>query len=147
MRFFRSDKNPQEPNPQHLGPGLLRSLVTKNAWVTEFHHLISKNSISWIFGLVFDEWKPHHWNPQNPRTDPWNFHEKYWELGELKISVFFSFFPKTGVKQTSKSLWWPHCEVLCFGWRKDSGKRQRHAFWHKLHDLHSMAARLSWGFD
>ena len=25
----------------------------------------------------------------NPRTNPWNFRKKYWELGELKISVFF----------------------------------------------------------
>ena len=26
----------------------------------------------------------------NQRTNPWNFRQKYWELGELKISVFLS---------------------------------------------------------
>ena len=29
-------------------------------------------------------------NPVNPRTNPWNFHEKYWELAILKISFFLS---------------------------------------------------------
>ena len=48
----------------------LRSLLTKNAWVKEFLQLCSENCISWIFGLFFEnahEWKPHHWNPQEPR--------------------------------------------------------------------------------
>ena len=44
----------------------LRSLVTK-----KFLPLYSENSISWIFGPIFEnahKWKPHHWNPQEPRT-------------------------------------------------------------------------------
>ena len=27
--------------------------------------------------------------PTNPRTNPWNFHKKYWELAILKNSFFF----------------------------------------------------------
>ena len=37
----------------------------------EFLHLCSENCISWIFGHFFKnahKWKPHHWNPQEPRT-------------------------------------------------------------------------------
>ena len=29
-------------------------------------------------------------NSTNPRTNPWNFHKKYWELAILKNSVFLS---------------------------------------------------------
>ena len=49
----------------------VKSLVTKNAWAKEFLLLCSENHISWIFGLVFEnvhEWKTHHWNAQDPRT-------------------------------------------------------------------------------
>ena len=49
----------------------LKSLITKNAWVKEFLQLCTENHISWIFGLFFEnvhEWKPHHWNRQEPRT-------------------------------------------------------------------------------
>ena len=37
-----------------------------------FFHLCSKNRISWIFGLFFENahtWKLHHWNPQEPGTE------------------------------------------------------------------------------
>ena len=29
-------------------------------------------------------------NPSNPRTNPWNFHKKYWELAELENEFFLS---------------------------------------------------------
>ena len=40
-------------------------------------------------------------NPTNPRTNPWTFHKKYWELSILKNALFwvghfdffFAFFP------------------------------------------------------
>ena len=91
MRLFKSGKKPQEPNPQHV----LRVLVNKNAWVKEFLHLCSENCISWIFGLCFEnghEWKPHHWNPQEPRI--WCMHlminrsQKFWEIHCWWLLVF-----------------------------------------------------------
>ena len=49
----------------------LKSLVTKKAWVKDFLQICSKNCISLIFGLFFEnvhKWKPHNWNSQEPRT-------------------------------------------------------------------------------
>ena len=57
--------------PAWTKSAVFKSLVTKNAWAKEFLHLCSENSISWICGLFFEnshKWKPHHWNPQEPRT-------------------------------------------------------------------------------
>ena len=54
--------------------------------------------------------------PTDPRINPWNFHEKYWELAGLKNSVFFEsailaffFFIPTKISQSSKDgsiFWW-----------------------------------------
>ena len=60
----------------------------------EFLDLCIENRISWIFGLLFEnshKWKPHHWNPQEPRT--WCMPENI-----FYIYKFFTYVIKTHAK-------------------------------------------------
>ena len=41
--------------------------------------------IGWAKSMPFASF-----NPTNPRTNPWNFHKKYWELAILKNELFLS---------------------------------------------------------
>ena len=64
-----------------------KSHQTKDESVEEFHHLFSENCISWIFKLFFEnahKWKPHHWNPHEPRTLCTAFNICHWFITKIQ---------------------------------------------------------------
>ena len=63
------------------------------AYVGQLH-----NHIGWATSMPFTSV-----NSTNPRTNPWNFHDFFWELAVLKISIFVSrpFWKKNKIKSVN----------------------------------------------
>ena len=86
---------------------------TRNAFFACFRAYVRQphDHISWATPMPFASI-----NSTKPRTNPWNFHKKYWELAELENEVFLSrplwnfffkkiFFCFISIKTSSPFIW------------------------------------------
>ena len=104
--FFEDFQNRQFSKISMIGPWVSWIDWCKAHWCGSTYMVVRLSNTMHFFVFLGCFWayvgRPHYhigWatsmsfvsiNPNNPRTDPWNFHKKYWELAVLKISFIFA---------------------------------------------------------